>query len=196
MISMVIDMECQGSITAITQDFETKGILVTLSLADVPVQELQALKVMEKLLVSIRKYRKKRSLDANAYYWLLVGKISGLTGDSKNHIHNIMLDRYGELDLMPDGSLIPFCIRDDIDYLEFPYPHLKPTQKTLSKGDKLYRWYYQIKGSSEYNTLEMSRLIDGIVSECKGMGIETIPPEELERMMQEYGKKVKKRSDK
>ena len=87
---------------------------------------------------------------------------------------------------MEDGRLIPFCIRDEIDYLEFSYPHLKPTQKTLSKGDSLFRWYYQIKGSSEYNTAEMSRLIDGIVSECKELGIETLPPEELKRMMEGY----------
>ena len=143
----------------------------------------------EKLDVEIKKHREKRSLDANAYYWLLVGKIRKVTGDSNNRIHNMMLDRYGELDRMPDGTLIPFCIRDDIDHLEFPYPHLKPTQKTLSKGGKLYRWYYQIKGSSEYNTAEMSHLIDGIISECKEMDIETLPPEELERMMDAYAKK-------
>lgn len=146
----------------------------------------------EKLDVEIKEHRNRRSLDANAYYWLLVRKIGKVTGDSKNRIHNIMLDRYGELDVMTDGSLIPFCIRDDIDYLEFPYPHLKPTQKTLSKGSRLYRWYFQIKGSSEYNTAEMSRLINGIISECREMGIETIPPEELERMMEAYGKKMER----
>lgn len=142
--------------------------------------------------VEIKKHRERRSLDANAYYWLLVGKIGKATGESKNRIHNIMLDRYGELDAMPDGSLILFCIRDDIDYLEFPYLHLKPTQKTLSKGSRIYRWYFQIKGSSEYNTAEMSRLIDGIISECREMEIETIPPEELERMMEAYGKKMER----
>lgn len=157
--------------------------------------EATGLSKMDKLDVEIKKHREKRSLDANAYYWLLVGKIGNITGDSKNQIHNIMLNRYGELDRMPDGSLIPYCIRDDIDYLEFPYPHLKPTQKTLSKGDNLYRWFYQIKGSSEYDTKEMSHLIGGLISECRGMGIETIPPEELDRMMEAYEKKIKKRAD-
>lgn len=165
-----------------------EGMLtVTLESHEISLKELAELPV--ELDVKLEKHRKKRSLDANAYYWLLVGKVSKVMEHSKNRVHNTMLDRYGELDTMPDGSLIPFCIRDDIDYLEFPYPHLKPTQKTLSKGDKLYRWYFQIKGSSEYNTAEMSRLIDGLVSECKELGIETIPPEELERMMIAYGKK-------
>lgn len=148
-----------------------------------------------KLDVEIKKHRERRSLDAHAYYWSLVGKIGAVTGDSQNSIHNIMLGRYGTLDRMEDDSLIPFCIRDDINYLEFPYPHLMPTQKTLSKDGKLYRWFYQIKGSSEYNTKEMSHLIDGIVSECRELGIETLPPMELERMMAAYGKKYEKRAD-
>lgn len=172
------------------------GILtVTLESSQMDAADAIKLSMKDQLDVEIKKYRKKRSLDANAYYWLLLGKIGRITGDNKNRLHNIMLDRYGELDTMQDGSLIPFCIRDDINYLDFPYPHLKPTQKTLSKGNKLYRWYYQIKGSSEYNTVEMSRLIDGVVNECKEMGIETLQPEELERMMAEYGKKIGKRAD-
>lgn len=164
-------------------------LTITLEVTGMDAAEAMKLSKVEKLDVEIKKHRNRRSLNANSYYWELVGKICKATGDSNNRIHNMMLDMYGELDRMPDETLIPFCIRDDIDYLEFSYPHLKPTQKTLSKGDKLYRWYYQIKGSSEYNTAEMSRLIDGIVGECKEMGIETLPPGELERMMDAYGKK-------
>ena len=184
-------MQFQAKIKDIGYTLNGK-LAITLESSGIDVNEIFMLSQADKLDVEIKQHKDKRSLDANAYYWLLVGKIRKITGDSNNRIHNMMLDRYGELERMPDGTLIPFCIRDDIDHLEFPYPHLKPTQKTLSKGDKLYRWYYQIKGSSEYNTAEMSHLIDGIVSECKEMGIETLPPEELERMMAAY---VKKRSD-
>lgn len=168
------------------------SLTLTLEGRDIDTAAAMEMSKAERLDVEIKKHRKKRSLDANAYYWLLVSRIGNITGDSKNRIHNIMLERYGELDRMPDGSLIPFCIRDDIDHMEFSYPHLKPTQKTLSKGGKLYRWFYQIKGSSEYDTKEMSCLIDGIVSECKEMGIETLPPEELERMMKGYGRKMER----
>ena len=143
----------------------------------------------EKLDVELKKHKEKRSLNANAYYWHLVGEIRKVTGDSNNKIHNIMLNRYGELDRLPDGSLIPFCILDSIDYMGFSYPHLKATQRTLSKAGKLYRWYYQIKGSSEYNTAEMAFLIEGIVGECREMGIETLSPDELERMMALYEKR-------
>lgn len=74
--------------------------------------------------------------------------------------------------------------------------HLKPTSQVKEgKGGVMYRTYMMLKGSSEYDTKEMSRLIDGLVSECKEMGIETMPPEELERMMAAYEKKIKKRAD-
>jgi hypothetical protein len=43
-----------------------------------------------------------------------------------------------------------------------------------------------IKGSSEYDTKEMSRFIDGIVAEAKELGIETLPPAELETMMKAW----------
>ena len=53
-------------------------------------------------------------------------------------------------------------------------------------GDRLViRAYY---GSSRYNTRQMSRLIDSIVQDCKDLGIETLPPEKLAAMKEEWGR--------
>ena len=41
-------------------------------------------------------------------------------------------------------------------------------------------------GSSNYNTQEMSLLIDGVVEECKELGIETLTPQELAAMMEAW----------
>jgi hypothetical protein len=46
-----------------------------------------------------------------------------------------------------------------------------------------------IKGSSEYDTAEMSKFIDELVLEAKNQGIETLPPAELERMTKEWRNK-------
>ena len=52
-------------------------------------------------------------------------------------------------------------------------------------GDRVVvRAYY---GSSTYNTKQMSRLIDSIVQDCKDLGIETLPPEKLAAMKEEWG---------
>ena len=64
---------------------------------------------------------------------------------------------------------------------------MKPTSEVKQGRDgEMYRTYIMLRGSSAYNTKEMSRLINGIVSECKEMGIETLPPNELKRMMELY----------
>ena len=43
-----------------------------------------------------------------------------------------------------------------------------------------------LKGSSNYDSAEMTHLLDGLISECKAIGVETATPEELERMKQLY----------
>lgn len=50
-----------------------------------------------------------------------------------------------------------------------------------------------LRGSSTYDTAEMSTLINGLVEECKDLGIETMTPQELERMMALYEQNRRKR---
>lgn len=65
--------------------------------------------------------------------------------------------------------------------------HARPTTEIKAgKDGETYRTYILLAGSSTYDTKEMSELINGLVSECKEQGIETLPPEELARMMAEY----------
>ena len=58
----------------------------------------------------------------------------------------------------------------------------------------MYRTYTVLAGSSTYDTKEMSELINGLVSECKEQGIETLTPDELARMMKDYEENHKKKT--
>lgn len=116
---------------------------------------------------------------------------------SKPYIHNYLLRKYGQIEVI-DGQGVYIVLPDtesaqkSVD--EAQTYHLKPTSQVKpGKGGAMYRTYMMLKGSSGYDTREMSHLIDGLVRECKEMGIETLPPEELERMMAEYGRKVERR---
>lgn len=42
-------------------------------------------------------------------------------------------------------------------------------------------------GSSTYDTKQMSVLIDGVVSECQELGIETLPPDEIQDLKNRWG---------
>src|SRR5919108_1364767 len=65
----------------------------------------------ELLSIIIKKYRKKRSIDANAYYWRLINKLSNKLDISINRMHNIILSRYGQLESI-DGKLVYLVIPD------------------------------------------------------------------------------------
>lgn len=42
-------------------------------------------------------------------------------------------------------------------------------------------------GSSTYDTKQMSRLIDNIVQDCQAVGIETLTPDKLALLVEEWG---------
>lgn len=177
----------------------TGSLTITLEGQRIDTAEAVELSGLDRLEVEIRKQRKKRSLDANAYYWKLASEAAEALHVSKPYIHNYLLRKYGQIEII-DGQGVYMVLPDTesaqkaID--EAQSYHLKPTSQVKEgKGGVMYRTYMMLKGSSEYDTKEMSRLIDGLVSECKEMGIETMPPEELERMMAAYEKKIKKRAD-
>ena len=180
-------MECRGKIVQIARDFVTKGILVTMSLTEVSEQALQTISGMDDLAVEIKKYREKRSRDANSYFHVLVGKIADTLNISKSRCKNILIGRYGQIDYI-DGQ--PVMIKTQItatDMLEQENLHCIPCGgKTEDNG--LQTYYYRVyRGSHTYNTKEMSVLIDGTVSEAKELGIETIPPAELQAMKERWG---------
>src|SRR5574344_1703623 len=145
--------------------------------------EYDRLKDLPKLRLKVVKWTDKRSLDANAYYWVLCGKIAEAMDSSIEEIHNNMLISYGHVFVTTeDGEYIPECHPENFAYLKEKHIHLFPTDKTWKENGKVFRWFFRLKGSSEFNTAEMSRLIDGTVSEAKELGIETMTPTELERM--------------
>lgn len=135
-------------------------------------------KADELLTIEVKQYRKGRSLNANAYFHVLVDKMAKVNKITATAQKNMLLSDYGALDA--ETFLV---MKDSIDYLELDYLHLRPTTQTkLGNDNELYRYYRVIKGSHEYDTKEMSQLIDGTVSECKELGIDTMTHDELEHM--------------
>lgn len=127
--------------------------------------------------VDIHEPREKRSLSANAYCWVLCTKIGNKLRLDKNEVYQMMLERYGQSTMV--------TVRADIDVSGY-FKYYKATGRSVHYID-----YLVMKGSSEYNTEEMHILIDGIVSECKDLGIETMTPKELERLVSLWQNEIK-----
>lgn len=184
-------MLCRGMIKSLNLDWKTRKPEITLRI-DARPEDVERLRETV-LSVELKKYRKKRSLDANAYYWKLVGELAGVIGQSNAWIHNDMLRRFGQIEII-DGKGVYIVIPDTDEAQktvdEAQSYHLKPTSDVKpGKGGVMYRTYMMLRGSSSYDTKEMSKLINGLVNECRDHGIETMTPEELKRMIQVYGKK-------
>lgn len=138
--------------------------------------------------LSLHKDVKPRSLTANNYFYALCTKVAEKLRISLNEVHNQMLSRYGYPEFI-DDKIVYFILPDNIEVNKLEGVHLKPTSKTqvLDNGD-LNRVYIVMRGSHTYNSVEMARLIDGVISEAKELGIETITVSEKDKMLEQWGK--------
>ena len=103
------------------------------------------------------------------------------------YVHNMLLREYGVLELIGGQNvimMIPDTKDADEKVMISDLYHLRPTSRFHRTDEgEWFRDYLVIRGSSTYDTAEMATLIDGAVSEAKELGIETLPPEELARML-------------
>lgn len=135
---------------------------------------------------------KRRSLSANNYFYALCTQIAEKLRISLNDVHNQMLSRYGYPEFI-DDKVVYFILPDSIDVNKLEGVHLKATSKTqvLDNGD-LNRVYIVMRGSHTYNTGEMARLIDGVISEAQQLDIPTITVTEKDKMLEQWGKAYEK----
>lgn len=128
-------------------------------------------------LYEIKEYHKKRSLNSNSYCWVLIGKIADVLRAKKDEIYIQMLEDYGQSILIPleEGK------KPDGYFKYFRY--ITKSELNGKKAD----WYKVFKGSSNYDSKEMAVLIDGIIYEAQELGIETIPPDEVEKLKRMWG---------
>ena len=125
----------------------------------------------------VKEHKRKRSLNANAYYWVLVNKIADTLNQSKEFIHMSMLKQYGQVYSMLLPADVP--IESLVKYYEL--------DGVKKQGERLFKTYNVYLPSSEMNTYEMSKLIDGTVEEAKSIGIETMTPDELAHLKAMWG---------
>lgn len=157
-------------------------------------QTYEELKDCEKLSFEIKKYRAKRSLDANAYYWTLITKLAAVLETSNAEQHNRMLGLYGYPEVI-DGKhclvVLPDTEEAQNKIMRAEEYHLKATSDVREGNDgKMYRTYVLLRGSRTYNTEEMARLINGLISECKDAKIpdnEIATPDEKRILKERYG---------
>lgn len=134
--------------------------------------------------VTVKRKRRKRSLDANAYLWVLIGKL----GEAMTLPNTEVYRQYiGE---MHTYTIVPIKADEVEEWQEmWNRGHLGWLCEDMGPCRNLPGHHYMkcYRGSSTFNQKEMSQLIDMVVQDCKEQGVETATPNELERMKQEWG---------
>ena len=137
--------------------------------------------------VTITAVGQKRSLNANAYFHVLCREIAKATKSSEEEVKELMVVRYGTYARDADGVICGAVVPANTDIHRF-YPYCSKYGEMEVNGKTYTQWLF-LKQTHELDTHEMATLIDGVVSECKELGIETMTPQELEEMKKKWMKK-------
>lgn len=120
----------------------------------------------------IKEYKPKRTLSQNSYAWALINELANKMRMSKEEMYINLLEDYSQCLMIPVEKG-----KKPNGYFKY-YKYIATTNINGKEAD-----YYKVfKGSSEFNTEEMGIFLDGIIQECKQLGIETLTPEEIEVM--------------
>lgn len=133
----------------------------------------------------IKRIYKKRSLDANAYFWVLLDGLAAALGVPKNELYRQRIKEIGgvsDVVCVPDKAvkrLVSIWEDKGLGWSAETFP-------SKIEGCTNVTLYY---GSSVFDTKQMGRLIDSIVQDCQAIGIETKSEAEIKSLLEEWNGK-------
>lgn len=180
-----IPMKITGKIAGANIDFRTGKPTISFEVNEVNDFKLMVdeMRECEKLSIEVKPFRQRRSLDANAYFFVLADKLAEKLRTTKEEVYrNAVRDIGGvsEVVCVKDCAVERLCegwSRNGLAWMTDTFP-------SKIEGCTNVILYY---GSSTYDSAQMSRLIDNIVQECKAQGIETATPSEIARLKALWG---------
>lgn len=137
------------------------------------------------LTITVKEFRKKRSLSQNAYLWVLLDELAKKLNRSKEDVYKDFVKDYGVFEVLPlrNDAVESFTTKWGKNGLGWFCEDLGESK--LNGYTKLIAYY----GSSTYNTQEMTRLIDAVVTECQEYGINTMTLSDIMLLANDNDKK-------
>jgi len=139
-------------------------------------------KEMQKVDIKIQKHREQKSKEANAYFHLLANEIAKATNMSFAQAKNTLICRYGQPELLEDGSQFVYSSPAPVDFM-MSFEGMHTTPIGYDGEQTLYAVY---RGVHSYSKEEMSQLIDGTVSEALQLGIDVYPTSKVESIKRNW----------
>lgn len=204
-------MDLKGRIENLYRDFKTGKWNILLSLENYPAEEINDLLDCD-IAIRLNKCRNKRSLDANAYFYVLVNKIAERAKLSDIEVHDKLLSQ--NLAYVIENGAVDWIVADwksnahrlvklavtehGKQQFKYYYDSLQDVALNKPNGEpyrdsegnpKTSRIFWHIKGSHEMDSKEMARLIDATVDEAKDLGIEIMTPIQLMQLKEAWNGK-------
>jgi hypothetical protein len=179
-------MKLTGVIKNVTTDFLSGKTNITLEIDESQTLKQGYTSIQDiKLSIELKRWFKKRSMDSNSYSWVLMTEIakeiSKESPVTKDEIYLNMLKKYSKkctYAILPNEKAV--------EELRQMYREVESLgEYTVTQKDGSERKCVQVclySGSSTFDTQEMKFFLDGVIEECKELGIETLTPRELELM--------------
>jgi hypothetical protein len=173
-------MECIGKLKDVSRDWMTNQYNITFTVEPSVINSIDSIKDCEKLSIKAVKYRKKRSLDANALLWSCLGQIASSLQADKWDIYLQMLKRYGKYTYI--------CVKPNmVDSVRSQWRETEVIGEVNINGSEAVQMLCYF-GSSTLDTQEFSVLLDGVISEMREMGLETPTSREMQMALESVSK--------
>lgn len=157
-------MKWTGKVVSVSRDWLSDQLQITFTVNERQAEiEIDDIKDLPLLSIEAKKYRKKRSLEANALLWACLGEIAAALRADKWEVYLLMLKRYGKYTYI--------CVKPNMVEAVKSYWRECEDIGPIKIGGKDAEQLLCYFGSSTYNTKEMSVLLDGVISEMKEMGL-------------------------
>lgn len=176
-------MKLKASAAAAQLDYSTGDVVLSFRIpkeSRSSVDEILSIKC--DLSVEVKKYRPQRSIDANAYMWVLCDKIAQNVKTTKESVYREIIKRVGVFSVIAAQEDKCEAVINGWEGRGIGWVAEVMDGCKLDGCVRVILYY----GSSTYNTEEFSRLLDEIISEAKELGIDTATPDEIALMKERW----------
>jgi hypothetical protein len=174
-------VEFTGRVQNIAKDWQTNQYQITFTVNEPSaINAVNDIRSCEKLSIKAVRHREKRSLDANALLWACLSDIAKAMPPpaDKWDVYLLMLKRYGKFTYI--------CVKPNVvEAVKAQWRECEVVGEVNINGQKAVQMLCYF-GSSTYDTKEFGRLLDGVISEMKEMGLEAPASEEMRRALEQW----------
>ena len=141
--------------------------------------------------VEIKKAVKHRSMEANRYAWVLIDQIAAKTHIKASEVYRNAIRDIGGVSSTGYMKTEAVPVFREI----WEHGHMGNQVEVIDEDDNGWSMIRIYHGSSTYDTLQMSLLLESLIQDAEALGIPTITPKEEERMLGKWAKKKHEQVD-